>query len=133
MPLGITHLRLRFDGAWKTGFDAATGAFAATDALNRMCYDVVVEIVDHAPYACEVGVKSADTSCGTVDANGQPEVYTSRVGEPVILRAYPADGYRLDHWEDAYGRVAPRTWMEGNNLKFQARENGVFKAVFRKE
>ena len=133
MPVGITHLRLRFDGAWRSEYDASTGAFDANLSLNRMCYDLVLDVVDHAPYACTVGVKSADTAFGTVDANGQPDIYTYRSGEPVILRAYPADGYRLAYWQDAYGRRAPQKWMQGHNLKFKATENGTFTAVFEKK
>ena len=133
MPKGITHVRLRFDGAWKTGYDEEIQAFPASLPLNRMCYDIVLDVKDYAPYACKVGVKSADLAQGTVDANGQPDVYTYQVGEPVILRAYPAEGYRLAYWQDAYGRKVPTQWMEGHNLKFQARENGEFTAVFEKQ
>ena len=132
MPLGITHLRLRFDGAWRKEYNPNTGAFDANLPLNRMCYDLVLDVVEHAPYSCTVGVKSADVAFGTVDANGQPDVYTYKVGEPVILRAYPADGYRLVYWKDAYGRRAPKEWMQGHNLKFEAAENGTFTAVFEK-
>lgn len=130
MPLGITHLRLRFDGAWKPDFDPTTGAYAAKATANRPVYDILVEVTDVAPYACTVSVASANEKQGTVDANGQEATYTYRPDETVILRAYPAAGYRLDHWEDALGRALPKAWMEENKIAFRPYDNTSVRAVF---
>lgn len=130
MPTGITHLRLRFDGAWKTGYDATTKAFPAKATANRMVYDIIVDVKDYAQQACTVTVNSEDQKRGTVDANGQPETYTYGVGENVVLRAYPVDGYKIDRWEDAYGRALPKAWMLDNNITFKAFDNATITARF---
>lgn len=45
MPEGVTHIRLRLDGAWQKGYDAQTGAMPADNELMRMAYDVPVDIL----------------------------------------------------------------------------------------
>lgn len=130
VPEGLTHLRLRFDGAWKTGYDAASNAFDAKATLNRMCYDILVNVKSPAHKAVTVTVQSSNTERGTVDANGQPNTYTYSVGEQVILRAYPKDGYKIDYWQDQNGRVLPKEWMEENNIKFMPYDNATISAVF---
>lgn len=130
VPEGLTHLRLRFDGAWKTGYDAASNAFDAKATLNRMCYDILVNVKSPAHKAVTVTVQSSNTERGTVDANGQPNTYTYPVGEQVILRAYPKDGYKIDYWQDQNGRVLPKEWMEENNIKFMPYDNATISAVF---
>ena len=130
VPEGLTHLRLRFDGAWKTGYDATSNAFDAKATLNRMCYDILVNVKSPAHKAVTVTVQSSNTERGTVDANGQPDTYTYPVGEQVILRAYPKDGYKIDYWQDQNGRVLPKEWMDGNNIKFYPYDNATISAVF---
>lgn len=129
MPIGLTHIRLRFDGAWKSGYDATTGAYPAKNTANRMVYDILVDVREYPEYACTVTVESSNTNYGTVDANGQDETFTYKVGEDVVLRAYPADGCYLKHWEDQYGRILPTQWMEGHNIRFKAFDNITIKAV----
>lgn len=130
MPMGITHLRLRFDGAWKTNYDATTKAFPAAGTLNRMCYEVLVNVQAAAQKAVTVTVKTSNSARGTVDANGQPETYTYAPGEEVILRAYPKAGYRIDYWRDQNGRRLPEAWMEENMIKFRPYDNATISAVF---
>lgn len=59
-------------------------------------------------------MRSANTKQGTVDANGQPDTYTYKVDEEVVLRCYPAEGYELKCWKDKYNREVPATWADGN-------------------
>lgn len=127
---GLTHLRLRFDGAWQEGQDATTDAMPAKSSTKRMVYDIPVNITTQSATACTVSVKSADTAKGTVDANGQPDTYTYAVGEQVVLRCYPADGYELQKWTDQYGRTVPAAWQDGNFLRFHAPESGTYTAYF---
>ena len=130
VPEGLTHLRLRFDGAWKTGYDAASNAFDAKATLNRMCYDILVNVKSPAHKAVTVTVQSSNTERGTGDANGPPDSDTDPVGAQVILRAYPKDGYKIDYWQDQNGRVLPKEWMDGNNIKFYPYDNATISAVF---
>ena len=129
-PEGLTHLRLRFDGAWKAGYDATTGAFDAKATLNRMCYDILVNVKSPAQKAVTVTVQSSNTDRGTVDANGQPDTHSYPVGEQIILRSYPKEGFKIDHWQDQNGRVLPKEWMEENNIKFYPYDNATISAVF---
>ncbi len=132
IPQGITHIRLRFDGAWQTdGLNATTDAKPANAKTLRMVYDIPLSIVEHSPRAAQVTVQTGDSKQGTVDANGQPDTYIYGVGEKIILRSYPADGYELDHWTDQYGRPVPQQWQKGNFLEFYAPESGTYKAHFR--
>lgn len=130
VPEGLTHLRLRFDGAWKTGFDATTGAFPAKATANRMVYDILVNVKAPAAKAVTVTVQTANADRGSVDANGQPDTYTYPVGEQVILRAYPKDGFKIDYWQDQFGRTLPKSWMEENMIKFLPYDNATISAVF---
>lgn len=133
MPEGITHIRLRFDGAWMTGWDATTDAMPAKATTKRMVYDIPLNIAPHAPQACTVTVKTADVKQGTVDANGQPDTYTYKVGEDIVLRCYPAEGYKILNWTDQNGRALPQEWMEGNNIRFKPFGNATITANFAPE
>ncbi len=132
IPEGITHIRLRFDGAWHTnGLNPATDAQPADAKTLRMVYDIPLNVVTHSPRAATITVQTANASQGTVDANGQPDTYTYGIGEKIILRCYPVKGYELEYWSDQYGRRVPKTWHKGNFLEFYAPENGTYKAHFR--
>lgn len=129
MPEGVTHIRLRLDGAWQKGYDAQTGAMPADNELMRMAYDVPVDILPQSSAPCTVTVKADGSGHGTADANGQPDTYTYKAGESVVLRAYPADGYRV-YWTDQYGRRIPQSWIDANTIRFKAPENGTYTANF---
>ncbi len=130
IPTGMTRIRLRFDGAWNEGWNSNTDAMPANGKTMRMVYDIPLNVLSQASYACSVGVKSADATTGTVDANGQPDNYVYAAGEDVVLRAYPATGFIVKEWQDQYGRTVPNSWRDGNFLRFRAPENGIFTAVF---
>lgn len=129
MPEGVTHIRLRLDGAWQKGYDAQTGAMPADNGLMRMAYDVPVDILPQSSAPCTVTVKADGSGHGTADANGQTATYTYKAGESIVLRATPADGYRV-YWTDQYGRRIPQSWVAGNDLRFKAPENGTYTANF---
>lgn len=129
MPEGVTHIRLRLDGAWQKGYDAQTGAMPADNELMRMAYDVPVDILPQSSAPCTVTVKADGSGHGTADANGQTATYTYKAGESIVLRATPADGYRV-YWTDQYGRRIPQSWIDGNYLRFKAPENGTYTANF---
>lgn len=95
VPEGITHIRLRLDGAWAKGYDS-NGAMPAKAQAMRMVYDVPVEVTSQASTPCTITVKSADLSKGTVDANGQPETFTYDTGNEIVLRSYPIAGYSVN-------------------------------------
>ena len=129
-PEGLTHLRLRFDGAYKKGYDPTTDAFPAKDPVNRMTYDILVNVKSPAQKAVTVSVVSSNTDRGTVDANGQNDTFTYPVGQQIILRAYPKDGFKIAYWQDQNGRKLPKEWMEENNIKFMPYDNATISAVF---
>ena len=131
VPEGITHIRLRLDGAWAKGYDS-NGAMPAKAQAMRMVYDVPVEVTSQASTPCTITVKSADLSKGTVDANGQPETFTYDTGNEIVLRSYPIAGYSVK-WTDQYGRAVPKSWIDGNFLRFHAPESGTYTANFQKE
>lgn len=131
VPEGLTHLRLRFDGAWQTGQDATTGAMPAKATTKRMVYDVPVLVTTESATASTVTVQTSNTKHGTVDANGQPDTYTYAAGEEIVLRCYPTDDYAIDYWTDSYGRRVPTSWMDGNFLRFKAPESNTYTAYFK--
>ncbi len=130
IPTGLTHMRLRYDGAWSGGWDSTTDAKPANATAARMVYDIPINFTEYAATACTVTVVTSDTKKGTVDANGQDDTYTYGVGEDVILRAYPSEGYVIDSWTDSYGRPVPASWQDGNLLRFKAPESGTYTAQF---
>ena len=130
VPEGVTHLRLRFDGAWETGHLNSHDAVPAKANTTRFVYEIPVNITTKAATPCTVTVKSADEKLGTVDANGQSLTYTYKVGEEVVLRCYPVEGFYIQKWTDKYGRTVPKTWMDGNFLRFHAPESNTYTAHF---
>lgn len=129
VPKDVTHIRLRFDSSWIDCFDTQTGAMPAKAETRRMVYDIPVNITSQANTPCTVTVKSSDVNKGTVDANGQPDTYTYKVGEEIVLRSYPVSGYSVK-WTDQYGRAVPKSWVDGNFLRFRAPESGTYTAIF---
>ena len=128
IPTGVTHLRLRFDGAWKTNFDATTKAFPPKAELNRMCYEVLVNVLDKANHATHIVIKSEDTNKGTVrNITGVTgEDINVPVGTQICMEAFPKEGYKFKHWEDKYGRVASTV----ASFYYYPAESGEFTARF---
>ena len=64
IPLGITHIRMRFDGAWKEGYDSKTKAFPAKADANRMIYEIVLNVTEYPQTASLVTIKSNNEEWG---------------------------------------------------------------------
>ena len=130
VPEGITHVRLRFDGAWQVADLNQFDAKPAKAKTLRMVYDLPVNITTKAATPCTVTVKSGNPKLGTANANGQPDTYEYGVDEQVVLRCDPIQGYFLKNWTDQYGRPVPKAWMDGNFLRFYAPESATYTANF---
>lgn len=130
MPTGITRMRLRFDGSYSEGWEAATDARPARGEMLRPVYDVQLNVTDRAVSACRIEVVPSDAASGSVDANGNANPYMAGADETVILRAYPAKGYMLEGWKDPHGRMMPRSLSDGNAITFRPVESGTYTAVF---
>ncbi|MDY4558681.1 MAG: alpha-N-acetylglucosaminidase [Alloprevotella sp.] len=129
IPTGVTHLRLRFDGAWKKNFDATTKAFPPKAELNRMCYEVLVNVLDKANHATHIVIKSEDENKGTVrNITGVTGTDINvPVGTQICMEVEPKNGYIFKHWEDKYGRVA----STDASFYYYPAESGEFTARFK--
>ena len=128
IPTGVTHLRLRFDGAWKKNYDATTQAFPPKAELNRMCYEVLVNVLDKANHATHIVIQSEDEKKGTVrNITGVTGIDIDvPVGTQICMEAEPKNGYIFKHWEDKYGRVA----STDASFYYYPAESGEFTARF---
>ena len=136
-PLGITHMRLRFDGAWKdAGYDAATKSYDAKAQLNRMCYEIVINVTEKSDKAATINVEINSAEWGTVEvwtdetpdgSTGTEWVVSANI--PMYLRATKAsDDVEFLGWYDQYGRLV----TENLEHTMYAREDATYTARFRK-
>ena len=135
IPLGITHMRIRFDGAWKEGFDNKTKAFPAKADANRMIYEIVLNVGEYPETASLVTIKSNNEQWGqaSMELDGQIGENTGSgisVASGMLMRliARPIGTAQFVCWKDRYGRVVS-TQPE---FKMYAVEDGEFTAVFHK-
>ena len=136
-PLGLTHMRIRFDGAWKdNGYDANTKSYDAKAQLNRMCYELVINVTEGSSKAAHVVVESNNEAWGTAEvwtdetpgwtASNEWDVSASI---PVHIKATKAsEDVEFLGWYDHYGRLLT-TELEYAML---AREDATYTARFRK-
>ena len=136
-PLGLTHMRLRFDGAWKdNGYDAATKSYDAKAQLNRMCYEVVINVTEKSDKAATIKVETNSAEWGTVEVWTDETPTTETFKEynvsaniPMYLRATKAsEDVEFLGWYDQYGRLLT-TELEYSML---AKEDATYTARFRK-
>ena len=136
-PLGITHMRLRFDGAWKdNGYDAATKSYDAKAQLNRMCYEIVINVTEKSDKAATINVETNSAEWGTVEvwtdetpdgSTGTEWVVSANI--PMYLRATKAsEDVEFLGWYDQYGRLI----TENLEHTMYAREDATYTARFRK-
>ena len=136
-PLGITHMRIRFDGAWKdNGYNATTKSYDAKAQLNRMCYEVVINVTEKSDKAATVNVVTNNTDWGTVEvwtdetpdgSTGTEWVVSANI--PMYLRATKtSEDVEFLGWYDHYGRLL----TENLEHTMYAREDATYTAKFRK-
>lgn len=135
MPLGITHMRLRFDGAWTSGYSSETDAYPAKNALNRMCYEVVLNVTEYSETASQITVASNNSEWGTVylglsdlPPGSTPTTLSVASGLKYTLNAVASEGAEFLYWKDAYGRTVSADAI----YEMYAAEDGTFTAYFRK-
>ncbi|MBO7239360.1 MAG: alpha-N-acetylglucosaminidase C-terminal domain-containing protein [Bacteroidaceae bacterium] len=134
MPLGITHMRLRFDGAWDNSSNpAGNGAKAAS---IRPVYEIVINVTDKSDKAATIKVQSNNDAWGTVEvwtdetpggSTGTEWVVSANI--PMYLRATKASkDVEFLGWYDHYGRLFT-TELEYCGM---AVEDAVYTARFRR-
>ena len=135
IPLGITHIRMRFDGAWKEGYDSKTKAFPAKADANRMIYEIVLNVTEYPQTASLVTIKSNNEEWGkaTMELDGQIGENTGSgisvaSGMSMRLIAKPIGTAQFVCWKDRYNRVVSTE----PEFKMYAVEDGEFTAVFHK-
>lgn len=126
MPLGITHLRLRFDGAWSGGWDAVTGAKPAKASTNRMVYEILINVTELPDFPLTLQAQSGQPNRGTATISGAGDKAVVQPGESIILQAQPQSGYAFLHWTDPNGKVVSTE----ANYSFVPIENGTYTAHF---
>ena len=133
MPLGITHMRLRFDGAWDNG-NKPSGR-GAKDASIRPVYEIIINVTEKSDKAATINVESNNTW-------GAVEVWTDETPDgstgttwnvsaniPMYLRATKAsEDVEFLGWYDHYGRLLT-TELE---YSMYAREDATYTAHFRR-
>ena len=132
-PLGITHMRLRFDGAWDNSNNPS--GLGAKDPSIRPVYEIILNITDKTDKAAHVTVKTNSDDWGTAEVwtDETPDGSTGTEWDvssniPFYLRATPATGAEFLGWYDHYDRLLT-TELE---YTMYAREDATYTARFRK-
>ena len=135
-PTGITHLRMRFDSAWGNQYNNTTKAFNSKGELDRMCYEIVINVTEKSDKAATINVETNSKDWGTVEvwtdetpdgSTGTEWVVSANI--PMYLRATKAsEDVEFLGWYDHYGRLLT------NELEYTmyAREDATYTAKFRK-
>ena len=133
-PLGITHMRLRFDGAWDNNNKPANNGAKA--ASIRPVYEIIINITEKSDKAANITVKSNNNDWGTAEVwtDETPDGSTGTewnvsANIPMYLRAKKtSEDVEFLGWYDQYGRLLTM------NLEhtMYAREDATYTAKFRK-
>ena len=134
MPLGITHMRLRFDGAWDN--NSIPSGRGAKDASVRPVYEIIINVTDKSDKAANIKVESNNNDWGTVEVwtDETPDGSTGTEwnvtkGVPFYLRATKAsEDAEFLGWYDHYGRLLTTE----PEYTMYAREDATYTARFRK-
>ena len=134
MPLGITHMRLRFDGAWDNS--SKPSERGAKDASIRPVYEIVINVTEKSDKAATINVETNNAEWGTVEVwtDETPDGSTGTTWNvsaniPMYLRATKtSEDVEFLGWYDHYGRLLT------NELKYSmyAREDATYTARFRR-
>ena len=133
-PLGITHMRLRFDGAWDNSNNPS--GRGAKDASIRPVYEIIINVTDKSDKAATINVETNNQEWGTVEVwtDETPDGSTGTEwnvtkGVQFYLRATKAsEDAEFLGWYDQYGRLLT-TELEHT---MYAREDATYTARFRK-
>ena len=133
-PLGITHMRLRFDGAWDNS-NKPSGR-GAKDASIRPVYEIIINVTDKSDKAATINVETNNQEWGTVEVwtDETPDGSTGTEwnvtkGVQFYLRATKvSEDAEFLGWYDQYGRLLT-TELEHT---MYAREDATYTARFRK-
>ena len=134
MPLGITHMRLRFDGAWDNG-NKPSGR-GAKDASIRPVYEIIINVTEGSDKAAHIEVETNSADWGTVECwTDETPGWTAAqewdvsANIPMHIKATPASAdVEFVGWYDHYGRLLT-TDLEYSRL---AIEDATYTARFRK-
>ena len=133
-PLGITHMRLRFDGAWDNSNNPS--GRGAKDASIRPVYEIIINVTDKSDKAATINVETNNQEWGTVEVwtDETPDGSTGTEwnvtkGVQFYLRATKvSEDAEFLGWYDQYGRLLT-TELEHT---MYAREDATYTARFRK-
>ena len=133
MPLGMTHMRLRFDGAWdNNGKPSMKGA---KEASIRPVYEIVINVIEFSQTASHITVKANNSEWGNVavwtdetpDGSTREEWDVTK-GVEFSIKAEPKEGTEFLCWKDSYGRVLSTE----PEITMYAREDATYTAIFNK-
>ena len=133
MPIGITHMRLRFDGAWDN--ESRPAGKNAKDASIRPVYEIIINVTEFSQTASHIIVKSNNDDWGNVavwtdetpDGSTRTEWDVTK-GVEFYLKAEPKDGAEFLGWKDQYGRIV----TTNTEHTMYAREDAIYTAIFNK-
>ncbi|MBR3976796.1 MAG: alpha-N-acetylglucosaminidase C-terminal domain-containing protein [Bacteroidaceae bacterium] len=133
-PLGITHMRLRFDGAWDNSSNPS--GRGAKDASIRPVYEIIINVTDKSDKAAHITVKTNSDDWGTAEVwtDETPDGSTGTEWDvssniPLYLRATKStEDTDFLGWYDHYGRLLTTEPV----YTMYAREDATYTAKFRK-
>lgn len=144
MPLGITHLRLRFDGAWEnSGKPAEINAKAPS---IRPVYEIIINVTEFSDKAAHIKVETNNDEWGTVkvwtdetpDGATRTEWDVTK-GVPFYIEAEKSsEDVEFLGLFDQYGRLVTSDYEYTaageltTGYKMNAREDATYTAKFRK-
>ncbi|MBR4848161.1 MAG: alpha-N-acetylglucosaminidase C-terminal domain-containing protein [Bacteroidaceae bacterium] len=134
MPLGITHMRLRFDGAWDNSSKPSDRG--AKEASIRPVYEIIINVTEFSDKAAHITVASNNEEWGTAkvwtdetpDGSTRTEWDVTK-GVPFYMAAEKtSEDVEFMGWYDQYGRLVSKEL----NVEMFAREDATYTARFRK-
>ena len=134
IPLGMTHMRLRFDGAWHNNSKPSSNG--AKDPCIRPVYEVILNVTEKSDKAATINVETNSKEWGTVEVwtDETPDGSTGTTWNvsaniPMYLRATKtSEDVEFLGWYDHYGRLL----TENLEHTMYAREDATYTAKFRK-
>ena len=134
MPLGITHMRLRFDGAWDNSNKPSDRG--AKDASIRPVYEIIINVTEFSDKAAHIVVDTNSEDWGSVkvwtdetpDGSTRTEWDVTKGVKFYMAAVKASDDVEFVGWYDQYGRLVSTEL----NVEMYAREDATYTARFRK-